>query len=265
MAPTPSGGGYGEVDQFGDVAALGSATCHGSLTGVPLNQPIVGMASTPDGGGYWLVAADGGIFSYGDAQFHGSAGSLPLNQPIVGMASTPDGGGYWLVAADGGIFSYGDAPYEGRAIAPATSPDCTSNQLSVRPGQATAGAGHVTQTVSFFNTSSSACTLYGYPGMLMFDAAGEPLTTHVSRSPTMAERTVTLDPGAQASFLAHWADQTGYGTETCPTSSTVEITPPNAFHGGYVHWMITPYGGSVQNLRCGEISVTPVYAVPTAS
>jgi len=34
----------------------------GSMGGIHLNQPIVGMASTPDGNGYWLVASDGGIF-----------------------------------------------------------------------------------------------------------------------------------------------------------------------------------------------------------
>jgi hypothetical protein len=88
-------------------------TFHGSTGGLPLNQPIVGMASTPTGNGYWLVATDGGIFTFGDARFYGSTGSLHLNRPIVGMAPTPSGNGYWLVASDGGIFTFGDARFHG--------------------------------------------------------------------------------------------------------------------------------------------------------
>ncbi|MFZ0249471.1 MAG: hypothetical protein WAL61_05960 [Acidimicrobiales bacterium] len=112
IAPTANGTGYWEVQSNGTVAAFGSATNYGSLSGT-LNAPIVSMASTPDGKGYWLVATDGGIFSFGDAAFYGSTGALRLNKPIVGMASTPNGRGYWLVAADGGIFSFGNASFFG--------------------------------------------------------------------------------------------------------------------------------------------------------
>ncbi|MGC8511024.1 MAG: hypothetical protein ACP5PB_09170, partial [Acidimicrobiales bacterium] len=53
MAATTSGGGYWEVDQFGDVVTFGNAPCDGSLTGTTLDAPIVGIAATPTGGGYW--------------------------------------------------------------------------------------------------------------------------------------------------------------------------------------------------------------------
>jgi hypothetical protein len=111
IAPAP-GASYWEVDQNGEVGALGGAPCYGSAP-AHLNQPIVGMAATPDGHGYWLVAADGGVFAFGDAGFYGSTGGIHLNQPIVGMAATPDGHGYWLVAADGGVFAFGDAGFYG--------------------------------------------------------------------------------------------------------------------------------------------------------
>ena len=88
-------------------------TLYGSMGGLHLNAPIVGIAAAPTGGGYWLVASDGGVFGFGDATFYGSLGGAHLNAPIVGIAAAPTGGGYWLVASDGGVFGFGDATYRG--------------------------------------------------------------------------------------------------------------------------------------------------------
>ncbi len=111
----PSGGvgGYWINAADGGVFSFGNAEFHGSMGGLRLNAPVVGIATTHDAGGYWEVASDGGVFSFGDAGFDGSTGSIRLNKPMVGMAVTPDGGGYWLVASDGGIFAYGDAGFYG--------------------------------------------------------------------------------------------------------------------------------------------------------
>jgi Fibronectin type III domain len=105
------GSGYFEVDTAGDVAVFGG-TCYGSLTGTPLNKPIVGMAVDQATGGYWLVATDGGIFSF-NAPFLGSTGNISLNKPIVGIAGNTTGTGYWMVASDGGIFAFGNAAFLG--------------------------------------------------------------------------------------------------------------------------------------------------------
>jgi hypothetical protein len=114
LAATPSGDGYTVVASDGAVLTYGNAYWLGSLAGLTLNKPIVGIAAKRrDTNGYWLVAGDGGIFTFGDARFYGSMGGKPLNRPIVGMATTPDGVGYWLVASDGGIFSFGDAQFYG--------------------------------------------------------------------------------------------------------------------------------------------------------
>ena len=110
-APFAPHAGYRIVGADGSVYAFG-ATNAGSLTGRPLNRPIVAVASTPRFG-YWLLASDGGIFSFGDAAFFGSTGNIRLNRPIVGMAASPTGNGYRLVASDGGIFSFGDARFFG--------------------------------------------------------------------------------------------------------------------------------------------------------
>jgi len=109
----PSAGGYWEMASDGGIFSFGAAGFHGSMGGVPLNEPVVGGAATPSSNGYWEVASDGGIFAFGTAPFEGSMGGVPLNAPVVGMAATPDGQGYWEVASDGGIFSFGDAGFRG--------------------------------------------------------------------------------------------------------------------------------------------------------
>jgi hypothetical protein len=113
VAAGAKGVGYRVASNFGDVRVGGGARSYGSMRGVKLKLPVVGMASTPTGKGYWLVASDGGIFSFGDAKFFGSTGAMHLNKPIVAMASTRSGRGYWMVASDGGIFSFGDARFYG--------------------------------------------------------------------------------------------------------------------------------------------------------
>jgi hypothetical protein len=118
-AADAGGGGYWIATADGGVFAFG-APFFGSMGGIPLNAPLVGIAATPDHGGYWLAAADGGVYAFGDAAFYGSVpGVLPpgvsLNQPVVGIAGSQDGKGYWLVAADGGVFSFGDARFQGSA------------------------------------------------------------------------------------------------------------------------------------------------------
>lgn len=105
--------GYWTTTARGEVNSFGGAPFHGSLGGVTLTQPIVGMAATPAGDGYWLTASDGGVFAFGAARFHGSTGGFRLNQPVVALAVTPSGNGYWLVARDGGVFSFGDARFHG--------------------------------------------------------------------------------------------------------------------------------------------------------
>ena len=103
--------GYEEVGADGGLFDFGSAPFYGSMGGIPLNAPVVGVASDTLTGGYWEIASDGGIFAF-NAPFYGSMGGSPLNAPIVGMVSDDLTGGYWMVASDGGVFAF-NAPFLG--------------------------------------------------------------------------------------------------------------------------------------------------------
>ena len=115
---SPTTAGYRLADSAGDVLSYGVAS-YGSLAGVTINKPVVGIASDACTGGYWLAAADGGVFSY-NAPFYGSAAGITLDKPVVAITADPTTGGYWLAAADGGVFSY-NAPFYGSAT-PGTTP-----------------------------------------------------------------------------------------------------------------------------------------------
>lgn len=104
--------GYYLAAGDGGVFSFGHAVFHGSLTGVRLSKPIVGIAGPADGSGYYLAGGDGGVFAFGSVAFHGS-GVGETDTPIVGIAVTPDSGGYWLVGADGSVFAFGDAQLYG--------------------------------------------------------------------------------------------------------------------------------------------------------
>jgi hypothetical protein len=119
VAPASAQGvpAYWAVASDGGVFAFGGLPFYGSMGGVKLNKPMVGIAPTmgpvgADGKGYWTVASDGGVFTFGSAPFRGSMGAVKLNKPMVGIAADPATGGYWTVASDGGVFAF-DAPFFG--------------------------------------------------------------------------------------------------------------------------------------------------------
>jgi hypothetical protein len=122
--PPPPAHGYWLVGSDGGIFSFGSVQFYGSMGGIALQRPVVGIVPTRDRGGYWLDASDGGVFSFGDTQFYGSIPGLglnpagsgkpnSLNAPIVGMVPSHDQGGYFMVASDGGVFAFGNAHFAG--------------------------------------------------------------------------------------------------------------------------------------------------------
>ncbi|HLM95073.1 MAG TPA: hypothetical protein VK283_02090, partial [Acidimicrobiales bacterium] len=154
----PAQRGYWLVGSDGGIFSFGAASFHGSMGGISLQRPVVGITPTASRNGYWLVASDGGIFSFGDSGFYGSipglglhpAGSgLPnsLDGPIVGMVPTRTGHGYFMVARDGGVFAFGDARFEGSC--PGIG-GCSGAAVAVMPDQSGNGYWLVTANGGVF-------------------------------------------------------------------------------------------------------------------
>jgi len=133
---------------------------------------------------------------------------------------------------------------------------CQTSQLSVRRVSDQGATGHIGVVYAFTNTSSSTCTLYGYPGFVPLDAKGQPLK---GIKVTWSERNymhhaqrqrLTLTPGAQASFEAVYSHIPS-DNQLCRKSAKVQITPPNTYHHFSLADNLSP---------CREILVTPVEA-----
>jgi hypothetical protein len=187
----------------------------------------------------------------------GSSGPSTDSSVSAGSHASPPGASS-ASSTTSGPTSSGSAGVAGSAR-------CHAAGLTVAEADNGAAAGSLSARITFTNISGATCTLAGYPGMQLLDAQGNALPTTVHRGaassvPPVAERTVTLAPGATASFIAGWADATGYSGDTCPTSTKVEVTAPNDYTSKVITWAIAPYGGTVQHLQCGLITVSPVYA-----
>ena len=243
----------------GAVTVLGPSgdTCldafHGSMNGLPLNRPIVGMAATPDGGGYWLVASDGGIFSFGDAQFYGSMGGKPLNQPMVGMASTPDGKGYWLVASDGGVFAFGDAQFHG------SMGGIHLNQpvVGIAADEATGGYWEVASDGGIFSFDAP---FYGSMGGQRLNA---PIKFVTGTPDYGGYRMVGSDGG-----VFNFGDAQYYGSAAAPGSAGWEALTSTPDGGGY--WLFSatatrPFGDAATGLvqTSGDTSSSTIVGAAT--
>lgn len=154
-------------------------------------------------------------------------------------------------------------------ISPVVIPDCSSSQLTIIDGRHGVAMGNVgVDGIAFKNISTTICRLAGYPNLQMLDTAGNPIATYLNlgTSYTVQSRPlepVTLLPNGEAMFDLGYTSSTGYGTAYCPTSAQVLVTPPNSNHPISTLWKMQPYGGnSIAELRCGEITVSPVYAPP---
>jgi hypothetical protein len=108
---------------------------------------------------------------------------------------------------------------------------CTAGMLkgTIQPGDAGAGNRYATLVVT--NTSGTECTLWGYGGLELLDAARNAMPTDVTRQPNPGPVLVRLPPGATAAKNLHWGViPTGDEPvdDPCqPESTGLRVIPPD--------------------------------------
>lgn len=108
---------------------------------------------------------------------------------------------------------------------------CAPSSLSgvIESGDAAAGNRYAKLAVT--NTGSKACTLYGYGGLQLTNAAGAANPTKLTRKPDPGPALVTLQPGEKAYKNLHWGavpDGTEPVEGPCePASAGAAVIPPD--------------------------------------
>ena len=139
---------------------------------------------------------------------------------------------------------------------------CSLAHLKIAEVGSNGAAGSIQVEVSMRNVGSTSCSLEGYPGMALLAGTTQLPTTVIRGSsvvvPAIHPRLVVLSPGRSAAYVFGYSD-VPTGNQTCPTSTGLEVTPPNA----YQHATI-----SFQSTACGGVLTTsPVFlglTVPTS-
>ncbi len=125
--------------------------------------------------------------------------------------------------------------------APSTTQPCSTAQLSVTLGKGNGTAGSVYVPLQFRNNGSSACTLYGYPGVsYVTGATGQQVGSAAERTAPVAgetvEQVVTLAPGSVAQATLQEIDVGNFPASTCSPVAVrgLRVYPPGQTAAAFI-------------------------------
>jgi hypothetical protein len=248
LVPSSDGLGYWEVLSVGEIEPFGDAPTFTSPGALPADlydaaeQEWLFGAAAPDDpamGAAWGQALT--FLQNGqpvDGSIPGYAGAISALQNLVSLPDAMDtpaqDAEFATDFATLNTFFNTPGLYESVQL---SGGSCSSTDLEVSLGQGDAGLGHVGIPIVFTNIGTTACTLYGYPGVAMLDSQGEQvvqatrtLTGYLGglESGNTTPPVVTLLPLQSASALVEGLDAPQNGATTCPIYPAFQVTPPGA-------------------------------------
>jgi Domain of unknown function (DUF4232) len=116
---------------------------------------------------------------------------------------------------------------------------CATSALhvAVPSGGGNAAAGSAFYPIQFSNTSSSPCTLYGYPGVSFVSAVGgSQIGAAATRNSALPAKLISLSPGQTVHATLQVVDAMNYPSGDCGlvTAHWLKIYPPNQTAPTYV-------------------------------
>jgi hypothetical protein len=118
---------------------------------------------------------------------------------------------------------------------PSRPAPCQTSQLRGSFTDEQGSTGHYHATLVFTNTTTTACTIAGYPALQMLGPAHQPITTSVSPDPSLGAPTpVILAPAHRASTPLTWVEIPA--GEPCVMPQQVQVTPPGNLEPLLLTW-----------------------------
>lgn len=147
-------------------------------------------------------------------------------------------------------------PAPGAAAAPGpTAPPCKGPQLKLTSEGGDAGAGNRVSAFAVSNLGAQACSLTGYPAVVLQDRQGRELTAiRAEQNPGNYFRTspnptpVVLVPQAKAFFDLAWTvvPDASQGQGACPSAVRIRMTAPGDTSSVSLDQSLTPCGGRIR-------------------
>lgn len=132
---------------------------------------------------------------------------------------------------------------------------CRGPQLRLSDEGGDAGAGNRVRNIGLQNIGAAACSLTGYPGVVLQDRQGRALTAiRAEQAPGsyftegQAPAPVILAPQDKAAFELAWnvMPNEGAGERTCPSATRIRVTAPGDTSPVGLDLGLTPCGGRVK-------------------
>jgi membrane-bound inhibitor of C-type lysozyme len=158
-------------------------------------------------------------------------------------------------------------------VLPVAAP-CRGPQLKLSADGGDAGAGNRVSILGVQNVGAQACSLTGYPTVVLQDRQGRNLTT-IRAEQTLgsyfrqgqAPTPVELAPQAKAFFDIAWnvVPNEGNGETTCPAATRIRMTAPGDTSPVSLAQAFTPCGGRIRVSAFRPVAEPAPEPAPTAT
>jgi hypothetical protein len=186
------------------------------------------------------------------------AGCSSSSSSSPATSGSPAASSQVTTAAAGGTSPSGGnsgTPSTPSSAAVAGSPACATSSLRVKQGLGQGYAGGVYEVIDFTNTSSTVCTLFGYPGVSLVTGPPHNQIGVPAKRTGAAFKQITLAPGATANALLQIVDALNYPPATCgPTKAlALKVYPPNQTAPVYLSTSTTACAKPVAIMNIGPV------------